>query len=156
MVSLGEILSEKSKKKMILPTIKSGDIFRMKLTEKEGITPKNKGDIDRNKYFVVIHKTIDDTIIGFLVINTNINHNLSETLQMLHYPISAKKYSFLKNDSFIYCGELKEISSDTFVEKYKNESFGCLDSEDMKYIIDALLDSPIETDKHLKKFGIKE
>ena len=47
----------------------------MRLTPKEGIIPKNKGDNDRDKYFIIVGKTANNALIGFVVINSNINTN---------------------------------------------------------------------------------
>ena len=41
MPNFSDLLNDKTKKKLILPSINKGDIFRMKMTETEGITPKN-------------------------------------------------------------------------------------------------------------------
>lgn len=66
MVSLKDLLSKESKENL-LQSIERGDVIRMKLTTAEGITPKNPGDTDRNKYFVVLGKTPDGCLIGFVV-----------------------------------------------------------------------------------------
>lgn len=55
--SIADILSNKAKSQLVLPNINKGDIFKMRLTPKEGIIPKNKGDNDRDKYFIVVGKT---------------------------------------------------------------------------------------------------
>lgn len=51
--SIADILSNKEKSQLVLPNINKGDVFKMRLTPKEGIIPKNKGDNDRDKYFIV-------------------------------------------------------------------------------------------------------
>ena len=55
--------------------------LKMRLTPKEGIIPKNKGDNDRDKYFIIVGKTSNNALIGFVVINSNI------------IPIFRKNYS---------------------------------------------------------------
>ncbi len=153
MASLKDLLSQESKKNL-MQVIGKGDVIRMKLTEAEGITPKNPGDTDRNKYFVVLGKTTDGHLIGFVIINTHINNNLPASLQALHYPISAAKYPFLEKNRFVFCGDLKEISSDTFTSRYKCESFGKISDDDMKLIVDAVIQSGNVSPKRLKKFGL--
>ena len=80
MARLTELLTGSSKQNL-LSTIDRGDVIRMKLTPEEGITPKNEGDDSRNKYFIVLGKTNDGKLIGFVVINSQINQNLSLPLQ---------------------------------------------------------------------------
>jgi len=156
MPNFSDLLNDKTKKKLILPSINKGDIFRMKMTEAEGITPKNNKDDFRYKYFVVVGRTEDDNLIGFVVINSEINKFLSQKIKMLHYPISKKDYPFLDHDSFIHCGELKEIAIDMFLERYNTGTHGSLSESDMNIVIESLLESPTETAKHLKKFNIKK
>lgn len=153
MVNFKDLLSSKSSTSLV-SLIGRGEIVRMKLTQQEGITPKNDGDVDRNKYFVVLGRTDDGSIIGFSVINSNINEHLPMELQQLHYPIKKSDYPFLKHDSFIYCGQLKEIKTSVFAERYQSETFGKLHESDLNLVLGALLSSPLETRKHLKRFGI--
>lgn len=51
-------------------SIDVGSVFKMTLTPKDGIKPKNEGDSSRDKYFVIIGKTEDSVIIGSLLINS--------------------------------------------------------------------------------------
>jgi len=152
MASLGDLLSQSSKQSLFY-TIQPGGIFRMKLTTEEGIIPKEKDDDYRIKYFIVIGKTKDKKVIGFVVINSCINQNLSIQLQQLHYPLRVAKYSFLDHDSYVCCGELKEITISHFSER-TCQSCGTIDKEDLEYITEAVITSPIETKKHLRKFGL--
>lgn len=138
-----------------MSTIKCGDIVRMELTQKEGITPKNTGDKARNKYFIVLGKTTDGKIIGFVVINTNINNNLSDILQQLHYPLSSDRYPFLEKTRYAYCGEVKQICFTDFSDR-QCSIFGKIEDEDLKLIKEALLSSPIAEEKMLKKFGLNK
>ena len=127
----------------------------MKLTPQEGVTPKHKEDTDRDKYFIVIGKTNDGSLIGFVLINTSINSGLKQELQDLHYPISVSEYPFLGKNRFICCSELKEITEKNFIERYDtNGRFGTLKKDDMKFVIGALKTSPLVTPKQLKKFGL--
>jgi len=154
MSTLEDLLSDKSKQ-LLLSVVEKGDVIRMELTPEEGVIPKNEGDESRNKYFVVLAKTEDGKLIGFVLINSKINSNLSLPLQELHYPLSASKYPFLQKNRFVDCAELKEISIDVFSKRYKCTSFGKIDEEDLDLIIEAVISSPRETIKHLKKFGLK-
>lgn len=153
--SIADILSKKAKSRLVLPNINKGDIFKMRLTPKEGIIPKNEGDTDRDKYFIVLGKTETGSLIGFVVIDTAINIHISQELQDLHCPMNATKYPFLKKNRFICCAELKEITFDNFVDRYEGEGrFGQLEDDDMELVIGALKSSPLVTPKQLKKFGL--
>lgn len=153
MVSFKELLSAKAAAALV-SLVDCGDIVRLKLTEAEGVTPKNDGDTDRNKYFVVLGKTSDGKAIGFVLINSHINKNLSEEVKLLHYPISKSKYPFLDHDSFIFCGQLKEISLAAFADRYKSQTFGKLSDDDLELVVQAVVSSPSESKKHLRKFGL--
>lgn len=155
MAKLAELLSGSSKQNL-LSTIERGDVIRLKLTPDEGITPKNEGDDSRNKYFIVLGKTSDGKLIGFVVINSQINKNLSEPLQQLHYPLAVSKYAFLLKNRYADCGELKEITLDNFADRYNCRSFGKIDEEDLRLITEAVKTSPKETKKHLREFGLIE
>lgn len=153
--SIADILSSKEKSKLLIPNVNKGDVFKMRLTPQEGITPKHREDKDRDKYFIVLGKTDNGSLIGFVVINTLINVNIDERLQNLHYPINVSKYPFLGKNRFVCCSELKEITADNFVKRYEgNGRFGILQNDDMELIIGALKESPLVTPKQLKKFGL--
>ena len=153
MASLKELLSQKSKASL-MQVIDRGDVIRLRLTEQEGVTPKNPGDEARNKYFLVLGKTADGHLMGLVLINTHINDNLSSRLKSLHYPISPSKYPFLGTTRFVFCGELKEISVDVFADRYKCESFGKIADDDMELIVEAVVQSGNVPPKQLKKFGL--
>lgn len=153
MAKLAELLTNSSKQSLF-STIESGDVIRMKLTPLEGVTPKNEGEDSRYKYFIVLGKTSDGAYIGFVLINSQINKNLSVPLQKLHFPLHASKYSFLQQDRFVDCSSLKVITLENFIDRYNCQSFGKINGEDLKLILETLKSSPIETRKHLRKFGI--
>ena len=125
--SIADILSNKEKSQLVLPNINKGDVFKMRLTPKEGIIPKNKGDNDRDKYFIVVGQTAN---------------NISD-------------YPFLRKNSFVCCAELKEITADNFIGRYEGEGrCGKLTNEDLELIIGALKSSPLVTTKQLKRFSL--
>ena len=155
MAKFADVLSDKSKH-ILFSTIERGDVIRMKLTPEEGIKPKNEGDDSRNKYFIVLGKTSDGALIGFVVINSHINENLSVPLQRQHRPISVSKYPFLKQDRFVDCSRLKEISLGNFADRYNCQSFGKIDEDDLRMITDALKSSTVETPNKLRRFGLIE
>lgn len=152
---LGDMLPEAHKDALISTVIKRGAVYRMKLTKEEGVIPKNPGDVDRNKYFVVLGFDDVGNAIGFLLINTLASKYLSIDTQRLQYPIYPQKYSFLKKIRYVDCSEIKSIRMDKFNSLFSAEKdFGFIDNEDMDMIIDCVKNSPAITPKMLKRFGI--
>lgn len=133
-----------------------GDVFRMKLTPEEEITPKEKEDTSRNKYFIVLGEDSDGGIIGFSVINTKINAFLSDENKNLHYPLSKDKYSFLEGvNRYVDCSQIKKITKMRFNELFtKNSKKGVIQSDDLDYIIGAIKTSPLVTPKEIKQFKL--
>lgn len=155
MDSIGDMLSKEHKEALINSVVKRGSVFRMKLTRDEGVIPKNEGDTDRNKYFIILGFDDSGSAIGFVLINTKIHRDLSMDLQRLQYPIYPQKYSFLKKIRYVDCSEIKSIQRDKFNSLFSAEKdFGLIDDQDMELIIECVKNSPVVTPKILKRFGI--
>ena len=156
MASLSDMLSETDKSKLIASTIKVGSVYRMKLTAAEGVIPKKKEDTSRNKYFVVIGIDKEGNGIGFVLINTEINPNLTEEVKLLHYPILHKNYPFLENTNrFVDCNKIKRITREKFDSLFSVDSeAGQLNEEDLNFIFCTIKESPTITTKELLKYGI--
>lgn len=155
MPSIAELLSPHNLENVISSEISQGCVFRIHLNEEEGVKGKNSGDNGRNKYFVVLGKTQDGNLIGFLLINSNINQKLPIEVRELHYPISAKAHSFLDKDSFVDCSQIKEIKREKFSTMFDaNFKKGSIKDEDMTLIIDTVKSAAQVTNKQLKKFGL--
>ena len=156
MPSISNILSSENLGNLMSSFIKRGSVFRIHLDKEEGITGKKPGDNGRNKYFVVLGINDDGSIIGFVLINSHVNANLSDELKDLHYPISVSSYPFLKRNSFIDCSRIKEIEKSKFSSLFNiNSKKGEIKEEDLEMIIGAVKSSPSVTPKQLKKFGIQ-
>jgi len=153
MVTFSDLLSDSDKSQLIDKCIEPGDVFLMTLTEDEGVTPKNKEDNSRNKFFIVLGKDSNDDLIGFVLVNSAINPGLPQVLKDLHYPLSASKYSFLKKNSFVDCSDLKTITKSKFDSMFSGEK-DKIESEDLDLIVEALKSSPKAIPKKLKKFGL--
>lgn len=154
MGNIGDFLENKQKEKLIESSIEIGDVYRMKLTKEEGVTPKNVDADSRNKYFIVlgIEKGI---AIGLVLINSHINASLQQCLKDLHYPLKVADYSFLEKDRFACCGELKSISISKFITLFGSPK-GSLKNCDLELIREAVINSPKAIPKDLKRFGLIE
>lgn len=155
MATIGDLLTNAQKGDIIEKGLEVGDVYRMILTVEEGVTPKNPEDDGRNKLFIIIGKDSEGNAIGFVLINSNINPNLSQEIKDLHYPINSKKYSFLKKNSFVNCANLKTIEKEKFSSLFDDsKSKGKISQDDLECIIGALQSSPLSKPKQLKRFGL--
>lgn len=156
MVSLGDLLSEDSKGGLVFQSAKEGSVFRMHLSKEEQVVGKGKDDDGRNKYFVVIGHDVQGNAIGFVLIDSQINPNLPECRKLLHYPLLANKYSFLKGkDRFVDCSDFKTISKDRFASLFGSETIkGEIDVEDLQLIRDAIVSYENVSVKLLRRFGL--
>ena len=137
-------------KKSVFP----GDIFRLEFTKQEGVMPKNKDEKSRNKYFVVLGTTIDGSIIGFVLINTEINRNVSSRMQSLHYKIKVTDYPFLGEDRYICCGEFKQINTTEFFKRFQGGVVGRLKEDHLEVVKSYLSISPKVSAQALRTFGL--
>lgn len=155
MAAIGDLLSKNLIKTLINSSIKVGNVYRMKLGKEEKITPKNPQDDSRNKYFIIVGKDKAGNALGFVLINTNINVNLPDSIKDLHYPISPSKYPFLETKRFVDCSELKIIYKDKFDSLFdSSKEKGQIKEDDLELIISALQSSPKVIPKQLKTFGL--
>ncbi len=155
MVNIGEMLGEKAKG-IVLNSVQEGDVYRFRLTPEEGVVPKNKGDIERNKYFIVVGKDNQGNAFGFVLINSSINQHLPKCRRDLHKVLRASKYDFLENqDRYVDCSDFKKISKDRFVEVFSADKLkGKLDEEDLAQIREAICSYENVSVKMLKRFGL--
>ena len=134
-------------------SIQPGSVFKMTLFPKDGVTPKNEGDVSRTKYFVVIGKDEDSILVGSLLINSDVNINMIHAIAPYQHCIYPKDYSFLGNKyRYIDCYRIKELQFDQIIES--GEYIGTISNADMDKAIDLANASPVNKPLTLKKFGI--
>lgn len=150
MTTLGDELSQDKLARLTYNTVSRGDVFRLTLTPADGITPKD-GDTSRDKYFVVLGFDGKGKIYGGVVINSEINQRLLQSIQILYMPIKAEKYSFLRHDSYVNCSHLVCIALDRFTGgKY----LGKIDEFDTSLIIGTVKMNPRVNKDQLARYGI--
>lgn len=98
MTNIGDLL-EDAANELLQSNINIGDVHLLNLDRTNGITPKN-GDVTRNKFFIVLGFDNEGNVIGGLVINSKINHNLPPTVTDYQLPITIKQCPFLQHNSF--------------------------------------------------------
>lgn len=149
-MKMSDFLNEDSISELARKTVEVGNVYRMNMTQSNGIIPK-AGDTSRNKYFVVLGFDCNGIVYGGVIINSEINRNLPVHLKMLHMPIKKAKYDFLDHDSFVDCVSLKRA----FPQKFNEWDYlGKIDDYDVSLIIGTVKDSPRESPGNLSKYGL--
>jgi len=150
MTTLFEMLNNDSIKAIAKNTVKVGDVYRIKMDERNGIKPK-AGDKSRNKYFIVLGFDSEGNAYGGVIINSQINPNIPQSMKNCHLHIECSKYSFLDHDSYVDCSKLKIAN----IEKFgKWQYLGFFSLEDVQLITTTIQSSPNETKEHLAMFGL--
>ena len=150
MTTLFEMLNNDSIKAIAKNTVKVGDVYRIKMDERNGIKPK-AGDKSRNKYFIVLGFDSEGNAYGGVIINSEINPNIPQSMKKCHLHIECSKYSFLDHDSYVDCSKLKIAN----IEKFgKWQYLGFFSLEDVQLITTTIQGSPNETKEHLAMFGL--
>lgn len=159
MVNIGDFLNNGSQlSDLLLSSVEEGDVYRFRLTPEEGVVPKNVGDTERNKYFIVVGKDKEGNAFGFVLINTNVNPHLPECRRKLHYLLKSSDYDFLNGqDRFVDCSDFKKISIERFSEVFSgNKMKGRINENDMAAIKEAICSYENVSVKMLKRFGLIE
>jgi hypothetical protein len=152
MATIGDICPELSSK-VTEANLKKGAVFRMILTEQDGITPKDN-EKDRLKYFIVVGFTTDGKVVGVVIINKHINkHFYTNELYQEHYPLRVINYKdvFTRN-CFADCTSIKPIDRQRILNEA--EYRGNLNDEDFPLIYDMIVNSKKITIKDKKEYGI--
>lgn len=146
-----QLLQHRSANTLNPSDILIGDVFRIKMTEENGITPKNGND-SRHKFFIILGCTSDGIIYGGVVINKEINLNLPPAKQQLLMEIRRDRYTFLSYEkSFVDCATLKEVNVSTLMTW---EFLGHAPDEDLPLIIGTLRESRFERKEKLRMYGL--
>lgn len=149
-MKISDILNPEELSRLATKTIKVGDVYRITMTEANGITPK-AGDSSRDKYFIVLGFDSNGAVYGGVIINSEINKNLPPHLKIYHMPIRQSKYTFLAHNSFVDCLKLKIA----FPQKFNEWTYlGAFDNDDVSLIIGTIKESPVESAEHLRIFGL--
>lgn len=101
-------------------SIQIGDIYKIKATEENGITPKD-GLGYRYKHFIVMGMAADGSIYGCAAFDSEVNRDyLQPGTEGFYLKLGAGTYSFLDKDSVIDCLKLKPATADKLLSgKYE-------------------------------------
>lgn len=155
--SIADRLPKEMLENLIISAVEEGDVYRMRLDEREGIVSKNVGDEGRNKYFIVCGNDSEGNALGFFVVDTLINQSLPQARKDKHVLIEASKYAFLQGiDRYVDCSDFKIISKERFTALFSAEKGKAkiLPEDVAKYKQEALTYKNANK-KLLKRFGIE-
>jgi hypothetical protein len=146
----GEGLSKELKPKH---RIEIGNVYRVSLGKKDGLTVYHEDEI-LSKYFIVIGVDVEGNVYGGLLISSEPPKNIPYAILMYQYQVKAENNTFLKWDSWVNCTKIYKSPRDKLT---KNNFWGCLDKESRYYIISTILDesNPVITNKERKKYNIQ-
>ncbi len=126
-----------------------GDVYRIPLSEGDGITPKNNADT-RNKFLVVLGSDQHNNFWGVVVVNSSINTMWAN--YDFQYEINAKKYPHIfTSKSYVNCASIKSIAIDRFK---KLNFYGQLDNDDISSIIAKVKKCPDISKATLRKYNL--
>ena len=150
MTSIGDLLGNKADA-LARGSISIGDVHLLQLGSEEGITVRN-GNSTKDKFFVVLGFDKSGIVIGGIVVNSKINHNLPTAVTDYLMPLTVKQCPFLKYDSFANCSQLKAVR----IEKFTTLTYrGSIEDQDLLNLIkDTIIDSPYSNRQQLKEFGL--
>lgn len=131
--------------------VQIGDIYKIKATEENGITPK--GGLDyRYKYFIVMGKASDGSIYGCAAFDSEVNRDYLEPgTEDFYIKVEAGRYPFLKKDSVIDCLKLKPA---TEIKLLSGKYRGKILTEDYNRILSLVKMSPRHPFMYLKLLGL--
>jgi len=137
--------------------IARGSVFKMTLFPTDGVKPKNKGEVSRDKYFVVLGKSSVEgkLLVASVLINSEINSNKFSSIAYYQHALFANKYPFLKGKDRYVGGEwvfeldAKRISREA-------EYIAMIEEEDMREIIHIVNTAPTVKKYILKRYNLAE
>ena len=134
-------------------SINVGSVFKMKLYPEDGVKPKNEGETSRDKRLIVIGKTDDSVVVGYLLINSEINDKLLMLIGPYQHCIHPDQYDFLNGkDRYIDCYRIKEL---TFERLLKDGTYiGQVETDDIAEAMRLAKASPVNNNYTLKKFSL--
>ncbi len=127
-----------------------GDVFVVPMNESNGITPQGDEEY-RKKFFVVLGFDNKGNAYGGLIINSRINQRLPLQIKELHLPIKQEHNQFLRYNSFVDCARLKELPVSKLIGQHL---LGHLFRDDLELAKRSVINSPVESQAQLKRFGL--
>lgn len=132
--------------------IRPGSIFRMTLTEEDGITPKG-GYSTRVKYFVIAGVDKEGNYVGVSLINTDVNIRFARMIAPFQLCIYPDRYSFLNGKyRYVDCYSIKHINRLRILQEAKY--IAQLEEMDLDKVKRLLKASPTMDAKTIQQYGL--
>lgn len=134
-------------------SLKRGSVFKMELGPKDGVTPKNKEDVSRTKYFIVMGVDNGRVMVCSVLINSQINPKLFNIIGEYQHLINSSDYKFLNGkDRYIDCTKLIELQYNRVLDNA--EYIGIVSEDLIKEIIDLLHKSPFIKPRVIREYNL--
>lgn len=132
--------------------IRPGSVFRMTLTEEDGITPKG-GYSTRVKYFVIAGVDKEGNYVGVSLINTDVNIRFARMIAPFQLCIYPDRYSFLDGKyRYVDCYSIKHINRLRILQEAKY--IAQLEEMDLDKVKRLLKASPTMDAKTIQQYGL--
>ena len=143
---------KKLKRKVDLPPIKVGNIYKIEADERNGITPPH-GRKTWFKHFAVMGIADDGSLMGCVVFDSEKNReHIEPGYDEFFIPIPQGKYSFIDHDSFLECLKLKPA---TLSNIRHGKAEGCLTDDDLKKALELTKKSNRNSIVTLQAYNIR-
>ena len=153
--SFADMLSKAKIAELIGSVVEEGDVYRMRLDDREGVVGKD-GANSRNKYFVLIGNDSEGNAFGFFLIDTNINPSLPEARKQKHIKLLSCNYDFLEGtDRYVDCSDFKIIEKERLSALFSaKKSIAKINKEDISIIKSEAISYRNANRKLLRRFGL--
>ena len=140
------------KRKAFLPPIEVGNIYKIEVDERNGITPPH-GLKTWFKHFAVMGIADDGSLMGCVVFDSEMNReHIEPGNEEFFIPISQGKYSFIDHDSYLECLKLKPA---TLSNIRQGKAEGRLTEDDLQKALELTKKSNRNSIITLKAFNIE-
>jgi len=124
-----------------------GNIYKIPMYEKDGITPKGNYD-HRNKFIIIVGKDTNNNCLGVVVVNSKINHLWTE--YDFQHELKCEKYKgIFEVNCYVNCASLRPVSPSRL-----NDTKGAIDQWDYDAIVKKIRNHPKIKNHTLKKFNL--
>ena len=124
-----------------------GNIYKIPMNEKDGITPKGGYD-NRDKFIIIVGKNNPNDYYGVVVVNSKINILFAD--YNFQYELKHDKYTgILKENSYVDCTSIKRVIKERVID-----SLGKIDDSDFESIVKKLKIHPNISKHELRKYNI--
>lgn len=146
MSSIGDLLGESEKSKLLKQSLSVGDVFL-----------KRFQGIEHKKLFIIAGISNDSVFLCSVYINSNIHPSIMQKQHLLELQVPLRKVnnSFLKYDSFANCSNHIPMESNSLNEWILDKSckvIGFIYHEDLEKVISNIVSSGLLTEEEVELY----